>query len=103
MPRSCSASPPGSSGWPSSPAAPSTRANRSRVAEADSGLSRTYRPPCADWKLGHDAGLLRVSFRPLTDLERRADVELPVHALLPWPEVRGRLSHRDHLGLVDLV
>ena len=41
-------------------------------------------------RMGNVAGLLSVSFRPLTDLEGRAHVELPVHALLPWPEVGGR-------------
>ena len=30
-------------------------------------------------------------------------MELPVHALLPWPEVGGRLPHGDHLRPVDLV
>ena len=44
-----------------------------------------------------------VSFRPLTDLECSVDVELPVHALLPWPEVGGRLRHWDYLGPVNLV
>jgi hypothetical protein len=48
-------------------------------------------------------GPLLVSFRPLMDLECSVHVELPVHALLPWPEVGGRLGHGDYLGLVDLV
>src|SRR5262249_40930745 len=30
-------------------------------------------------------------------------MELPVHALLPGPEVAGRLSHGDYLGPVNLV
>jgi hypothetical protein len=30
-------------------------------------------------------------------------VELPVHALLPWAEVGGRLGHGDYLRPVDLV
>jgi hypothetical protein len=47
--------------------------------------------------------LLLVSFQPLTDLECGVHVELPVHALLPWPEVGGRLRHRDDLGPVDIV
>src|SRR5215472_841738 len=47
--------------------------------------------------------LLSVSFQPLTDLECGVHAELPVHALLPWPEVDGRLRHRDYLGPVDLV
>ena len=54
-------------------------------------------------RMGNVAGLLSVSFRPLTDLEGRAHVELPVHALLPGPEVAGRLGHGDDLGPVDLV
>jgi GNAT superfamily N-acetyltransferase len=48
-------------------------------------------------------GVLRVSFRPLADLEGSLHVELPVHALFPWTEVGGRLRHRDYLGQVDLV
>ena len=41
--------------------------------------------------------------RPLTDPEGQVHVELAVHALLPWPEVGGRLRRRDDLGPVDLV
>jgi len=37
------------------------------------------------------------------DLERCADTELAVHALLLWPEKGRRLRHRDDLGLVNLV
>lgn len=37
------------------------------------------------------------------DLQRRVHVELPVHALFPWPEVGGCLRHGDDLGPVDLV
>ena len=37
------------------------------------------------------------------DLERSVHVELPVHALLPRPEVAGRLRHRDYLRPVDLI
>jgi hypothetical protein len=44
-----------------------------------------------------------VSFRPLADLEYSVHVELPVHALLSWPEVGGRLGHWDYLGPVNLV
>jgi hypothetical protein len=44
-----------------------------------------------------------VRFQPPADLECRVHVELPVHALLFWPEVAGRLRHRDDLGPVDLV
>src|ERR1019366_1573480 len=51
----------------------------------------------------HPVALLSVSFLSLTDLECRVHVELPVHALLPWPEVGGRLRHGDYLGLIDLV
>ena len=47
--------------------------------------------------------MLLVSFQPLTDLECSVHVELPVHALLPWPEVGGRPRHWDYLGPVDLV
>jgi hypothetical protein len=42
-------------------------------------------------------------FWPLMHLECGAHVELPVHALLPWPEVAGGLRHGDYLGPVDLV
>ena len=49
------------------------------------------------------SALLLVSFQPLMDLECRVHVELPVHALLPWPEVGGRLRHRDYLRPLDLV
>ncbi len=35
------------------------------------------------------------SFLPPMDLECRIHVELPVHALLSWPEVAGRLRHGD--------
>ena len=44
-----------------------------------------------------------MSFQPLANLERRVHMELPVHALFSWPEVGGRLGHRDYLGLADLV
>jgi hypothetical protein len=44
-----------------------------------------------------------VSFQPLMDLECSVNVELPVHALLPWPEVGGRLGHWDYLRVMDLV
>jgi hypothetical protein len=47
--------------------------------------------------------LSSVGLQPLMDLERGVHMELPVHALLPWPEVGGRLRHRDYLGPVDLV
>ena len=47
--------------------------------------------------------LLSVRIQLLTDPERRVHVELPVHALLPWAEVGGRLGHGDHLGSVDLI
>ena len=70
---------------------------------------RRLRAPAAPW-LGHapSLGIIRpallfVSFQPLTDLQCSVHVELPVHALLPWPEVGGRLRHWDYLGLVDLV
>jgi hypothetical protein len=46
---------------------------------------------------------LSVSFQPLMDLECTVHVELPVHALLPGPEVRGCLRHWDYLRPVDLV
>ena len=29
--------------------------------------------------------------------------KLPVHALLPWPEVGRRVRHGDYLGPVDLI
>ena len=44
-----------------------------------------------------------MSFQPLVDLECRVHVELPVHTLLPWPEVGGYLRHGDYLGPVNLV
>lgn len=44
-----------------------------------------------------------MSFQPLVDLECGVHVELPVHTLLPWPEVAGRFRHGDYLGPVDLV
>ena len=47
--------------------------------------------------------MLWVSFQLLTDLEGGVHVELPVHALLRWPEVAGRLRHGDYLGPVDRV
>src|SRR5215467_3085383 len=54
-------------------------------------------------RCGRSRRQLTVSFLPLTDPERSVDVELPVHALLLWPEVAGRIRHRDHLRPVDLV
>ena len=47
------------------------------------------------------AGLPGGGLRPLTDPEGQVHVELAVHALLPWPEVGGRLRRRDDLGPVD--
>jgi hypothetical protein len=49
------------------------------------------------------AGVLWVRFQALTNLECEVHLKLPVHPLLPWPEVGGRLRHRDDLGPVDLV
>src|SRR5262249_11585060 len=52
---------------------------------------------------GIRSALLSVSLYPPIDLERSVHVELPVHALLPWAEVGGRLGHSDYLRPVDLV
>ena len=51
----------------------------------------------------HPVGHAISELQPLTDLECSVHVELPVHALLHWPEVGGRLHHWDYLGPVDLV
>jgi hypothetical protein len=44
-----------------------------------------------------------MSFQALADLECSVHVELPVHALLSWPEMGSRLLHRDYLRPVHLV
>jgi len=68
------------------------------------GLRAPELAGAAMWiRIWNVAGLLSLDLQPLTDLECSVYVELPVHALLLWPEVAGGVCHRDHLGPVDLV
>src|SRR5215471_17738830 len=68
---------------------PNTRVRQRSGNGAALGTDRPVR------RLGRQASaagtwLLSVSFHPLADLEGRVHVELPVHALLPLPEVGRR-------------